>query len=339
MATYEERQTAALANTVAWLEDELRETRASLARLAQALEQSQAQVWELQSHIRRVEDSVAALVPQLAGIPDIDTQVRQLKDVLANVHEHSLGTSVRLTDLARQVEAAAERERQVLNEHSHRLDAVERQTQAAAARFETLDEANRRAMESITLLRQRSDESVRAIEALETRLTRVAEAGSRTEHAFERIGGEIDGLHKRDDALAERLQVYTEMNKRLEAQLSTVAADVAIKQDMIEKLELHRVETHRVEERVSTLEATTEHLHDQDDELLRQVTLLEGRQKGYQDRLNGLLADFAAYRERVNEQFARLHQVQERIKRRQIEDLERELREMRVHAFRPIEEG
>jgi FtsZ-binding cell division protein ZapB len=129
------------------------------------------------------------------------------------------------------------------------------------------------------------------------------------------------------------------MNKRLEAQLSTVAADVAIKQDMIEKLELHRVETHRVEERVSTLEATTEHLHDQDDELLRQVTLLEGRQKGYQDRLNGLLADFAAYRERVNEQFARLHQVQERIKRRQIEDLERELREMRVHAFRPIEEG
>jgi chromosome segregation ATPase len=216
---------------------------------------------------------------------------------------------------------------------------VERHTQSAGARFETLDEATRRAMESITLLRQRSDETARVVEGLETRLTRTIESSNRTEHEFTRIGGEIDGLHKRDDALAERLQVYTEMIKRLEGQISLIAADVAVKQDVVEKLELYRVETHRVEERVSTLEASTENLHDQDDELLRQVTLLEGRQKGYQDRLNGLLADFAAYRERVNEQFARLHQVQERIKRRQIEDLEREVREMRVHAFRPIEEG
>lgn len=338
MATYEERQTAALASTVAWLEDELRETRANLAKLAQALEQSQAQIWDLNGHLRRVEDVVAALVPQLSGIPDIDAQVRQLKDVISNVHEQSLTTGVRLADLGRQVEAAAERERQVLNDLAHRLDAVERQAQIAGARFETLDEANRRAMESITILRQRSDEMTREVSTLETRLGRLAEAGTRTEHEFTRIGGEIEGLHKRDEAISERVQVYTEMIKRLEGQISLVAADVAVKQDVLEKLELGRVETHRLEERISALEAAAATLRDQDEELLRQLTLLEGRQKGFQDRLNGLLADFAAYRERVNEQFQRLHQVQERLKRRQIEDLERELRELRVHAFRPIEE-
>jgi hypothetical protein len=40
----------------------------------------------------------------------------------------------------------------------------------------------------------------------------------------------------------------------------------------------------------------------------------------------------------VAEQFLRLQQTQERIKRRQIEEMEREIREMRIHAFRPVEQ-
>jgi chromosome segregation ATPase len=338
LPTYEERQTAALANTVAWLEDELRETRAGIAKLAQALEQSQSQQWEQSAHLRRVEDAVAALTPQLSAIPDIDGQVRQLKDVIAGVHEQGLATGSRLSDLTRLVEGAAERERQVLNELTHRLDAVERQTQSADTRFTTIDDAGRRAMESLTVLRQRSDEVARAVDVLEGRLARVVESGNRTEHEFTRIGGEIDGLHKRDEAISERVQIYTEMIKRLEGQISRVAADVAVKQDVLEKIDLGRVETHRLEERISLLEAAADTIRDQDEELLRQITLLEGRQKGYQDRLNGLLGDFAAYRERVNDQFQRLHQVQERLKRRQIDELERELRELRVNAFRPTEE-
>jgi chromosome segregation ATPase len=338
VATYEERQTAALANAVAWLEDELRDTRANMSKFAQALEQSQSQVWELTGHLRRVEDAVAALAPQLAVIPDIDGQVRQLKDIISGIHEHGLATGAKLGELTRQVEGTADRERQVLNELSRRLEMVERQAQGAGARFETLDEGSRRAMESITILRQRSDEIARVADALETRLARVVDSSNRTEHEFTRLGNEIDGLHKKDDVIAERVQVYTEMIKRLEGQISLVAADVAVKQDVIEKIELSRVETHRLEERISGVEAAADELRDQDEELLRQITLLEGRQKGFQDRLAGLLSDFAAYRERVNEQFQRLHQVQERLKRRQIEDLERELREMRVQAFRAAEE-
>ena len=335
----EERQTAALANRVAWLEDELRDARASMTKLAQALEQSQAQVWELRGHVHHVEDGVAALVPQLAGIPGLDEQLRQLKDVIARVHEQALGTDTRLAELGRQVDSAAERERQALNELAHRLDTVERQTQGTMARFDALDEGIRRGMEAVTLLRQRADEVARTVDGLETRLARVVETGGRTDHEFSRLGGEIDGLRKQDEVLAERIQVYTEMLKRLEGQISLVAADVLVKHDVFEQLDLSRVEIHRLEERVSIIESTADGLHDRDEETTRQVTLLEGRHKGLQERLTGLQSDFAGYRTYVNEQFQRMHQLQERLKRRQMEELERELRELRIHAFRSAEDG
>jgi chromosome segregation ATPase len=338
MAAPEERQAAALASTVAWLEDELRETRAALAKLAQAFEQTQTQLWELTNRLHRVEDAVGAIPPQLAALPRLDGQLAQVKDQLGAVQEEGLHAMARLTELDRELDAAIERERQARNELTHRLETVERQVRATASRVETVEESVRRALEAVSLARQRSDEIARDVDGLEGRLGRLLEAGNRLEHEQARLAGELDGLRRQDELVLERVQVYVEMVKRLEGQIALVAADVAVKQDVLEKIELARVETHRLEERLAALEAAAETLRDQSGELERAVGLLEGRQKGFQERLTALQADLAAQRTFVNEQFQRLHQLQERLKRRQIEDLERDLREIRIFAFRTAEE-
>lgn len=338
MAAPEERQTAALASTVAWLEDELRETRAALAKLAQAFEQTQTQLWELTNRLHRVEDAMGAISPQLAAIPRLDGQLVQLRDQLGAVQEQGVHATARLAELDRELDAAIERERQARNELTHRLEAVERQARASASRIETVEESVRRALEAVSLARQRTDEIARDVDGLEGRLGRLLEAGNRIEHEQARLAGELDGLHRQDELVLERVQVYAEMVKRLEGQISLVAADVAVKQDVLEKIELARVETHRLEERLAALEAATETLRDQSGEVERAIGLLEGRQKGFQERLTALQADLAAQRTSVNEQFQRLHQLQERLKRRQIEDLERDLREIRIFAFRTAEE-
>jgi chromosome segregation ATPase len=338
MAAPEERQTAALASTVAWLEDELREARAALAKLAQAFDQTQTQLWELTNRVHRVEDALGAIPPQLAALPRLDGQLGQVKDQLGAVQEQGLHAAARLAELTREVDAAVERERQARNELTHRLEAVERQMRAYASRVETVEEAVRRTMEAVSLARQRIDEVAQDVENLEGRLGRLLEAGSRVEHEQARLASELDGLHRQDELVLERVQVYAEIVKRLEGQVALVAADVAVKQDVLEKIELARVETHRLEERLATLEAAAAVMRDQSEELERAIGLLEGRQRGFQERLVALQADLAAQRAHVTEQFQRLHQFQERLKRRQIEDLERDLREMRVFAFRATEE-
>lgn len=323
---------------MAWLEDELRESRATIAKLSQSLEQAQTRIGELAAYVRRVDDSVAAIVPQLAALPVLDDQLHGLKDLTGRVHEQSLITSSRTAEIARDVELLGARDRQTLNELAHRLDAVERQGQGTAMRFDHLEEGSRRAIEALTLMRQRSDEVGRSADALEARLARLADTGIRADHEFGRIGSELDSLRKQDEVISERVQVYTEMFKRLEGQIALVAADVAVKHDVGEKIDLQRVEMQRVEQRLSQLEAAFVGLHDRDGTLAEQITLTENLSRGFQSHLAQLTEDLTASRTSVSEQFQRLHQLQERLMRRHLEEMERDLRELRVHAFRIAEE-
>jgi chromosome segregation ATPase len=339
VATYEERQSAALSTTVSWLEDELREAKTIIARQQQAIEQLAGQIWELTTALHRAEDLLVSLPPRLEVLPDYELQLRQLKDDFARLHELELANEARLAELSRLQAADTERERIVLNELTHRIEGTERALQATGPRFDALDEASRRAIEAVTFVRQRVEEIDREAEGLETRITRLMETTGRTEHEFARLGGEIEALHRQDATSAERVQIYTEILKRLEGQISLVSSEVAVKQDVLERIDLARVELHRLEERISVQEARAAELRDADDETRRLLTLLDGRDRGMNDRLAGLQNDLAAYRTIVAEQFHRLHQAQERARRRQIEDLEREIREMRTHAFRPVDDG
>jgi len=337
MPTYEERQSAALSTTVAWLEDELREAKTLLVKQQQALDQFSAQLWEVTTALHRAEDLLGALPPRLEVLPVYDAQIRRLKDDQTGTHEAVLGTEARLGELARLTTTESERARAVLNELIHRVDATERGLQGALPRFDALDESTRRSMDAVTGMRQRVDEVERHSEGLVGRLARVIETGAHTEQEFARLSGEIETLRHQDATLGERVQVYTEMLKRLDAQISILSSQVEVKQDVLERIDLARVELHRLEGRTSVLEALTSELHEADDGATRQIARAEGRDKGYNERLIALQSELAAYRGVVAEQFQRVQQTQERIKRRQIEDLEREIREMRIHAYRPVE--
>lgn len=334
----DEKQFTALANTVAWLEDELRETRAGATKLAQTQEQTQAQLWDLTNALHRFENVLSALQPQLAVIPRIDSQLSPLRDGITAVQQQGMGTAARLGELSRQIEAEVERQRLATAELLKRVENVERQTQAMAGQLEALEDMDRRLGDLVAQVRLRAEETSRHVEDVQGRVGRAVESASRTEAEQARIGGELDNLHKQDGVLSERLGVYADLVKRIEVQISKVASEITIKQDVMERLDLSRVERQRLEERIASVEGQLEHFQDSDEEAIRQLSLIDGRQRGFQDRLNNLLNDLVAYRAQMLEQIQRIYQVQERMKRRQIEDIERDLREMRMQAFRTTEE-
>src|SRR6476660_4986487 len=101
MATYEERQSAALATTVAWLEDELREAKTLIVKQQQAIDALGAQIWEMTTALHKAEDALAGLAPRLEVLPAYDQQLRQLKDDIARSHEQALSTETRLAELTR----------------------------------------------------------------------------------------------------------------------------------------------------------------------------------------------------------------------------------------------
>lgn len=335
----EERESAAaLAATVSWLEDELREAKSQLLRQQQTIDQLGGQLWDVTAALHKAEDLLAALPPRLAALPELDERLRALKDDLAALHEQTLHGAGRVAELGRAQQLDTERDRTVLNDLTRRLETAERGLQGGLPRFEALDEAGRRALELIGQLRQRMEAVERQVEATEARLGRVVDSGGRVEQEFTRLNGEVESLRGQDVTLGERLHVYSGMIKRLEGDLAMLGSEVGIGRDALERIDLNRLEVHRLEERLSLLEATASELRDRGDDAHHQLSLLEGRDKGIADRLTSLQGELAASRAQFADQFGRLHQVQERLKRRQIEDLEREIRELRIHAFRTPDE-
>lgn len=335
---HDERQTALLAETVAWLDAELRGTRDVTLKLARALDQSRTEIRELSGALHAIDDRVAGIVPRLTAIPEVAAQVGDVRDLLARMHDQGQAAEARMTEIARLVDTTAARERAALNDLSHRLDAVERQSGGASARFEGLEESTRRAMEATAQLRAQLDDGLRTIEGLDARLVRAIESGNRTEAEFSRIGSEMEALRRQHEMLADRIHAAAEVVKRVDNRITGVASEAAIKQGVLEAIDLQRVQTHRLEERLAGIETATESLREHAEEMSRQVKLVDGRQSGFMQRLDVLKSEAESAQAAVREQFQRLYALNERLKRLQLEQLERELRELRVHAVHTQEE-
>ena len=74
------------------------------------------------------------------------------------------------------------------------------------------------------------------------------------------------------------------------------------------------------------------------DELRGETTLLDGRHSGLSERVGAIRRDIAEVIDQVRAEFSKFGDMQEKQRRKQIEVLEQELRELKFHAFRPPEE-
>ena len=93
------------------------------------------------------------------------------------------------------------------------------------------------------------------------------------------------------------------------------------------------VERHRVEETLARLERAIDEQRGLMEQSLHIATSVDGRQKGIIERIDRVVEEEEAFREQVSGQLTRFVRVQERQKRRQIQDLETEIRDMKRHVI------
>ena len=148
----------------------------------------------------------------------------------------------------------------------------------------------------------------------------------------------MERLQKAQVQTGDRMQGLGEAVRRIEEQTDAVAAEVTAQRDIFERIDLLRAELHRLEDRIGGTETQRDLDRQEIEDHQRLISLLDGKDRGFADRLAMLQGELAAYRELVGEQFSRLHLTLDRQKRHQIEELQRELRDLQVNAFRPPEE-
>ncbi len=323
---------------LAWLEDGLRETRGQLLRVEQGLSAVDGRVGELTGKIHAAEDAAAAVARRFTEIAQIGPQVAQLRHNLTQIEEQAQDAERRQAEALRVQQQESERQRQELNGAIRRVDQIERAVSGFSQRFENIETTLGRIQEALTLARQRTEEVARRQEDADVYVARSTEAFKRYDNALGVLGTDVQDLKQGGTQIAQRVQAFGESVKRLEERIDATAAEVTAQREIFERIDLLRAELHRLQDRIAAAEATREGDRGEIDESQRLIGLLDGKQYGFNDRLAMLQQELIEYRELMAEQFNRLHLTLDRQKRHQIEELQRELRDLQVNAFRPAEE-
>ena len=320
-------------NTVAWLQDQFHLLKAQLGKVQHQMDQTQAMALDVSEKLGQQEAEVAGLVSQGSTIAPLQEEMRQLKDVLTRLQEQQGQVRTQLEEMVRQRMAEAERERVEVSDQHRRVQDLERQVEAWLDRQSGTEDAARRYREGITLANLRAEGMEQRLEALEGRASRNLEATNRIDQEISRIDAAIQGLEREDDLQAERARVALETARRVEAAVESERRDLQALAHLSERRELLKVERQRLEDRLAQAEEEINELRGLLGRQEQLTSVLEGRTQGYLGRLEALREEILRHRQQFVEHLLQLSTGQERLKRRQIEELDREIKELKQHAI------
>ena len=325
-------------STLAWLQDQFHLLKAQLGKVQHQTDQTQAMALDVSDKMRQQEATIADLASQAGAIVPLQEEMRQLKEVLARLQDQQVQARSQLEETIRQRLTEAERGRVEVTDLRRRLEELERQVEAWLDRQSGVEDAARRYQEGIALASARAESMDQRLEALEGRASRNLEATNRIDQEISRIDAAIQGLGREDDLQAERARVALEAARRVEAEVESERRDLRALAELSERMELLKVERQRLEDRLAQVEENVNELRGLLAHQEQLLGVLDGRTQGYLGRLEALREEILRHRQQFVEHLLKLSSGQERLKRRQIEELEREIKELKQHAVGLTEE-
>lgn len=327
-----QEQLAATPASLGWAHDQLYQLKAQVGQLEQRFTQLQTMMTQLTESLRAAETSLreALLGAGLAGrlrdeLNETIALAVQLQDQQAELKE-------RVDTLSRRGEADETREQQEWTEVARRTEQLERQVALWHDRQAGVDEVGRRFQEGLSLVRQQLQDLEQRLETAGSKAARGLEGANRAEHTLTQVEATILALQREDETLGERTRVAADVAHRLESTLNQQLQDLQRLELLAERIELHRAERQRLEDRALRLEEELGELRAWAEKEEQQRGRLGAQQQGLSSRLDALQEQIAEQRAMLVDQIRKLTSSQERTKRRQVQELERELREMRKYV-------
>ena len=325
-------------NTPAWLQDQFHLLKAQMGKLQHQMDQTQAMALDVSEKMRQQEAAVAELASQGSAVVPLQEEMRQLKDVLTRLQEQQTQARTQLEETVRQRMTDAERERVEVADLHRRLQDLERQVEGWLDRQSGAEDTARHYREGITLVNLRSETMEQRLETLEGRAARNLEATNRIDQQISRIDAAIQGLEREDDLQMERARVALEAARRVEEAVESEKRDLRALAQLADRMDLLKVERQRLDDRLAQAEGDINEIRGLLGRQEQLASVLDGRTQGYLSRLEALREEIMRHREQFIEHLLRLSTGQERLKRRQIEELEREIKELKQHAIGLAEE-
>jgi len=282
------------------------------------------------------ERSVREIDPKLLPFKGLPEKIRSLDEGSEHLRQAITANRAETENALRLLRAEADYDRQERGEALRRIETATSQLGLVLSDVAQVQQQTSQVNQTTQTLIERQREVEARVEQFGLRLDRSIEVNRDLEERIKEVV--LGDLDDRFDVVYERLQVVGEMVKRNEDLIATVANERSLRQELLDELSVWREEHNRIDGRLNVLEESADKVLAQMDKMHGELALLEGRHSGLGERVANMRRDIAEVVDHVREEFAKYNTMLEKQRRKQIQVLEQELREMKFHAFRPPEE-
>jgi chromosome segregation ATPase len=331
---FDPKQLPARGNTelTAWLQDQVGALKAQIGRLQQQGDQIAAALLDVNEKAREQEAAVREITAKTMGVPVMQEQMRQLSGLLERIQDAEVLIDTKFEIIERQNGEERTRDQAEKNDLYRRVQDLERRSEGLGERQQSVDDAHRRFQEEVSRSHLQYQGLNQRLESVESKTGRNLDALTRLEQFHAETESAIRALRREDDVLAERARLAHEVAARVETELQAAQEENRGLPLLAERVELLRAERQRLEDRVSRAEET---MNDAVVRLERQedtASQLDTRIKAHDGRIDHVHSSTLEYRRNLSDQVLKLNLMLERMKRKQIDELERDVKELRVQS-------
>lgn len=318
--------------SVSWVQDQLYQLKAQVAQQEQQLGHLQSMAATMSEGIRTMEVALREAALEAAQAPRLQEQLNQALVLIVQLQDEQAAVTEKLEELGRHREVEEDRDQHEWADLARRAEQLERQVASWQDRQAGVDEVGRRFQEDLSLLRQQLQQIERRLEEAASKGARGLEGANRAENSLSRVDAAIMALQREDEAIAERSRVTADVAHRLDTAMSDHLQELQRLELLAERIELHRAERQRLEDRALRLEEELGELRERAEKGENQQGRLSAQQQGLASRLDTLQETVDEQRAVLVDQIRKLIGTQDRTKRRQIQELEREIRETKQYV-------
>ena len=319
-------------DAVIWLQDQVTQLKTAVVRMQQQNDQVQAATLDVNEKLRDAESRLREMSAKAVGLPAMQDQLRQLSGLMERIQDAEVLIDTKFEMLERLSNEERGRDQAEKNDLYRRIQDLERRSESLAELQSVVDDATRRFQEEVSRSHLQYQSINQRLEGVESKTGRNLDAVNRMEQAHSEIEQAIRVLRREDDVLAERTRLAHEVAARLETELHTQQEEYRVLPLLAERVELLRAERQRLEDRTSHAEESLEDVRTRMEREEDFTTHVDGRLKAQDARLDHIHSSTLEYRRTLTEQLLKLNQMIERMKRREVEETERQVKELRLQA-------
>ena len=329
-------QAQAIGEMLAWLEQQVRDVRDEQLRATSAVDQVRRQVYDIVDQVEKNERLVREVEPRFVPFRGLPEKIRSIDESTEHIRQQISANKAEIDNAMRLLQAEAGYDREERAEAFKRIETATAQLGLIVSDIAQVQAQTSQVALTAQSILERQREVEAKVEQFGLRLERSIEVHRDLEERIKEVV--LGDLDDRFEVVYERLQVVGEMVKRNEALIQEATAEQTIRTEVVDEIRVWRGEHSRIEGRINSIEEVADRVLGDIDKLRGAVALVEGRHAGLGERVAGIRRDIAEVVDHVRAEFAKYNELTEKQRRKQIQVLEQEMREMKFHSFRPPEE-